>query len=555
MIYKVFHKSNVKFNKFDIKYKNGSSSKFGLGLNFSFDQLPDLDLKYLYVCEVDLKRPISKVRNVISNEQWVKFLEKIGMNFYGEESRLHDDDYGIYTLISQYYSGDNQLFLNAALEILKVDGLVDRDSNILVAFNANNITIKDIVDTSQLHENYVERSRKHIEDLLGMDYDLAVQEITQRIYEKVRWDFPNIEIIGVDFYGSRRFGNPKPNSDLDVVLAYNWEPNSRRIREDDLFNCLNSEDPIRFLGYQVDVNPIEMDNEDELKNYIQNASKYKKVESLKLKEDTRAAQINKSRSAGPYKDQTYGKNRFERRLKSKIANTVDQYNKIDMNDLFKRDILTVSIPVIGETNQYLVTIRFNGVITELQRELKLNKNKFEYKLILQSLAKIFSSTDVFTKCTCEDFKYNFAHWNIVTNVSVDDHSKDPGPGRGVANPNNDKGKGCKHILLVLSNGDWLMKVASVINNYVHYMSDTHRKLFLKMIFPKLYGITEDQIVNQDLLDEETEDTILDSSEDIINLINEYGKNRGKIKKGSNRNTASTINGPEETDETDEEDNK
>jgi hypothetical protein len=38
-------------------------------------------------------------------------------------------------------------------------------------------------------------------------------------------------------------------------------------------------------------------------------------------------------------------------------------------------------------------------------------------------------------------------------VSVDDTSNDPGPGKGIANPNDSKGRGCKHILLVLANGD------------------------------------------------------------------------------------------------------
>jgi hypothetical protein len=38
-------------------------------------------------------------------------------------------------------------------------------------------------------------------------------------------------------------------------------------------------------------------------------------------------------------------------------------------------------------------------------------------------------------------------------VSVDDTSKDPGAGKGIRNANDDKGRGCKHVLLVIANMD------------------------------------------------------------------------------------------------------
>lgn len=251
-----------------------------------------------------------------------------------------------------------------------------------------------------------------------------------------------------------------------------------------------------------------------------------------LHEDTRTVQINKSRSAGEYKDKSRGKNRFERKRYSKVANAVKAYNKIDMNKFFKQDILEVTIPITGETNSYDVTIKLEGVVAEMARNIKNNKNKFEYRTVVQALTKVFNTSDVYTKCTCEDFKYRFAHWNIVHNVSVDDTAHDPGPGKGIANPNDDKGCGCKHILLVLANGDWMMKVASVINNYVHYAEEHLQKPFLNVIFPKLYGVVADEMVEQDIIDDES---FLDSAKGLIDAINEYGKNRGKIKPKTNKN--------------------
>ena len=152
---------------------------------------------------------------------------------------------------------------------------------------------------------------------------------------------------------------------------------------------------------------------------------------------------------------------------------------------------------------------------------------------------MFNTTDIYVKCTCPDHTFNYAHWNIINKVSVDDTSNDPGPGKGIANPNDSKGRGCKHILLVLANGDWMMKVASVINNYVHYASENMQKAFLKLIFPKLYGVSAEEAAENNIV-EDNED--LETHKDLIDLINNYGRNRGKFKKGSNKNPV-TNTGP------------
>lgn len=271
---------------------------------------------------------------------------------------------------------------------------------------------------------------------------------------------------------------------------------------------------------------------------------YKIVEAT-LIEDTRNTLLNKSKSAGPYKDTSRGKNRFERKKFSKVAKEVKQYNKIDMNKLFKEDILEISVPVVGETNNYTVSIKMAGVVAEIARNIKLNKYKLEYRTIIQALTKVFNANNIYVKCTCQDFRYTYAHWNIINNVSVDDTSKDPGPGKGIRNAKDDKGRGCKHILLVLANGDWIMKVASVINNYIHYAEEHLQKPFLNVIFPKLYGVPADEMVEQDIID--TED-YLDSSSGLIDAINEYGKNRGKYKPGSNKNPVTGTGGRTKKDD-------
>lgn len=271
-------------------------------------------------------------------------------------------------------------------------------------------------------------------------------------------------------------------------------------------------------------------------------------ELLRLDEATRTQLVAQSRNAGKYKDTSRGANRFQRKKYSKVANQVKSFNSIDMNKLFKQDILQVDIPVIGENDEYTVTIKLEGVVAEIQKNIKNNNNKFEYRTVLQSLTKVFNTADVYSKCRCPDFKYRFAHWNIIKNVSVDDSSQDPGPGRGIVNPNDDKGRGCKHILLTLSNGEWMMKVTSVITNYCHYLSEKKPEAFLKLVFPKLYGVPAAEAAQNGIV-EDNED--LETGKDLIDIVNEWAKNRGKFKKGSNKNPAGKI-APGATNKPDEE---
>jgi hypothetical protein len=268
-------------------------------------------------------------------------------------------------------------------------------------------------------------------------------------------------------------------------------------------------------------------------------------ELLKLEEATRTQLVAQSRNVGQYKDTSRGRNRMERKKYSKVANSVKAYNSIDMNKLFKQDILQVSIPVVGETDEYTVTIKIEGVVAEMQKNIKNNCNKMEFRTIIQSLTKVFNTTDVYIKCSCPDFKYRFAHWNIIKNVSVDDSSQDPGPGRGIVNPNDDKGRGCKHILLTLSNGEWMMKVSSVINNYCHFLSEKKPDAFLKLVFPKLYGVPADEAAENDLV-ADNED--LETGKDLIDIVNTWARDRGKFKKGSNKNPVTGTGGKQKAGE-------
>lgn len=77
-----------------------------------------------------------------------------------------------------------------------------------------------------------------------------------------------------------------------------------------------------------------------------------------------------------------------------------------------------------------------------------------------------------------------------------------------------------------------------------------QKAFLQVIFPKLYGIPAEDMVNKDLVDDES---FLDSSKGLIDAINEYGRDRGKYKAGSNKNPVTGTGGRMKKQETEDED--
>ena len=76
-----------------------------------------------------------------------------------------------------------------------------------------------------------------------------------------------------------------------------------------------------------------------------------------------------------------------------------------------------------------------------------------------------------------------------------------------------------------------------------------KKPFLKLIFPKLYGIPADDAIEDNLV---PEDTNLETDANLIDTINQWAKDRGKFKKGSNKNPITGTGGRKKKKEEPEE---
>lgn len=267
-----------------------------------------------------------------------------------------------------------------------------------------------------------------------------------------------------------------------------------------------------------------------------------------LNEIRKSEIINKSKSGANYKDTSKGRNRFERRVHSRVANSVREFNQIDMNKLFKDDILDVNIKVNGETDDYLVYISFLGVLENIHDELKrTNSEKVNPRVIQRALTRALNtSDDVMIGCQCSDFQYRFGY---LANKGGYLNNKGQwsqimlSDAPNITNPNDDKGAGCKHILLVLNNLTWLIKVTSVINNYINYMEKHYQRLYADVIYPALYDKQYEEPVELDL-DLDNKGDELDTDTDTIDISNKYARTKNQFKKGNEQGIRYISNKPE-----------
>lgn len=196
-----------------------------------------------------------------------------------------------------------------------------------------------------------------------------------------------------------------------------------------------------------------------------------------------------------------------------------------MNKLFKDNILTVNISVKGETDDYTVRISFGGFLDILRDLLDDDVNNLNLRNITRALITGFNKDDVYIFCSCPDYHYRFGYWNTVKNITSGNPENRPS---NITNPEDTLGSGCKHILLVLSNNSWLIKVASVINNYIKYMEKHYQKLYADIIFPAIFDKEYEEPVQLSL--DDTDDNTLRTDSDTIDDANKYNQERTKFKK-------------------------
>lgn len=240
-----------------------------------------------------------------------------------------------------------------------------------------------------------------------------------------------------------------------------------------------------------------------------------------INEDSRNQLIAKSKQS-----KSGGIQRFNRRLKSHVANSTREFNKLNMDDLFKKGILTVSINVKGETNSYLVKISYGGVLDALHNEIRIHKlETIDLRTVIRALVVAFNKNDVYVHCTCPDATYRMNYWQTVNKTSSGQPENRPSD---ITNPNDTKGSACKHVLLVLSNTSWLIKVASVIKNYIYYIEKHIPNTYANIIYPAIYQKEYEEPTQTSLFDTDE----LETDEETIDKANELSRTKNRFKPGN-----------------------
>ena len=241
-----------------------------------------------------------------------------------------------------------------------------------------------------------------------------------------------------------------------------------------------------------------------------------------LREDKRAQLMSKGQSGEKEKN---GQTRYQKRVKSKIASSNKEFNQIDMNKLFRDDILTVNIPVVGETNNYLVTFSFSGFLEKLHNEIETNGNVLALKTVLRAIVNSFNTDDVYIRCNCEDFRYRFSYWSTRNNTITGEKELRPSD---ITNPDDRLGSGCKHIMLCLSNTGWCIKVAAVVKNYIEYMEKHLHSMYAKVIYPAIWQKPYEDPVQMSMFDDD--DLLTDK--DTIDRANVAARQKGRWEQGN-----------------------
>lgn len=246
-------------------------------------------------------------------------------------------------------------------------------------------------------------------------------------------------------------------------------------------------------------------------------------------EKTRNQLVSDSKNVEKEKD---GKTRYEKRLKSKISSSVQEYNNLDMNKFFKEDILDINIRIHGETNSYITTLSFSNVLDKLQT---FTRNKeLELHDLIRAITIAFNTDNVYIHCNCPDFQFRFNYW--ITKKDLNSGAPEIRPSL-MTNPDDKLGDGCKHIMLILSNTSWIIKVARVIYNYINFMNKNKPRLYADIIYPALYGKKYEEPVQLDL-DTSNE---LETDSDMIDKSNQYARTKNQFKPGNQQGIRFTSN--------------
>lgn len=150
------------------------------------------------------------------------------------------------------------------------------------------------------------------------------------------------------------------------------------------------------------------------------------------------------------------------RFKKRVYYHPKDFRGVNIKRFFENDEVVFTTEV---DNGHEVIIKFEGALSALKDRLSQTGKLCTLRDMIVALSRaIDDDYDIKVRCSCPDFTYRFAYWATIGEYIYGSGQMEI-PKYDRTNKDG-KGSTCKHLLALLSNKQWLIKLASVLNNYV-----------------------------------------------------------------------------------------
>lgn len=270
---------------------------------------------------------------------------------------------------------------------------------------------------------------------------------------------PKVKKYYYDLYNHIKNNIDKLGNDFSELNNEYWDEDESVGLYKDLKKLLQSNIRLRDMDYNlkvIDKDKYDLDNKIDsiMLDYVNKRLKSLTESKEVLLEKGRNDILNKTRRESP--------GRWKRRQNYKDF----RFIKADIKDLDDKDRVVVTF----EVGDYTVIISFNNILLNLREVVKQDpKHMVKFDWVLRACNRAIDQSDIYVNCQCKDFKYRYAY---VASKNSYKYGKKELRSADIRNPNDNIGGACKHILSVLSNKNWMTRVATTVNDWLQ-MKDVY----------------------------------------------------------------------------------
>lgn len=169
--------------------------------------------------------------------------------------------------------------------------------------------------------------------------------------------------------------------------------------------------------------------------------------------------LEKGRTDLLSKTKAQSKARWNKRLNYKNFTI----KNVDIKDLLEKDRVVVTFDVADYTD----TISFTHILLNLRELVKKDpKHIIKFDWVIKACQKALDQSDIMVNCSCADFKYRYSY--VSTKNTYKYGKKEMRPA-DIRNPDDNIGSFCKHLTAILSNKNWVNKVATKVTDWLNML--------------------------------------------------------------------------------------